>query len=277
VVPIDVDLQDSPKLVVAMIEQWRRGYDVVLARRTTRNKDSRAKRVSAAWFYRVHNWIAEPAIPENVGDFRLMDRTVVDALNALPESGRFMKGLFAWVGFQTTCIDYVRPGRAAGSSKFVGRRLWNFALEGLMSFGPFPLRIWTYLGGLVALASFLYALFHHLEGLDRGGRYAGIRLAVRCRYLPRWSPAHGHRRDRRVSREDLPRIQAPSGVSHPTHLRAGGLTNGSEERPASRFWWNGHDEFPEHRRRLPSKDSRHRCRENADSQRPIRIPGSVYF
>lgn len=116
-----------------------------------------------------------------MGDFRLMDRAVVDALNELPESGRFMKGLFAWVGFRTTCVDYARPERVAGASKFNGRRLWNFALEGLMSFGTFPLRLWTYLGGMMALASFLYALFIVLRilisGVDTPG-YASLFVAV---------------------------------------------------------------------------------------------------
>lgn len=181
VVPIDVDLQDPPEIIREMIERWREGYDVVLGRRVNRDTDSWAKRVSATWFYRIHNWIAEPVIPENVGDFRLMDRAVVDALAELPESRRFMKGLFAWVGFRTAFVDYVRPERAAGSSKFNGWRLWNFALEGLTSFSTDPLRIWTYLGGMVALASLLYGLFTVLKvviyGVDVPG-YASVFVAV---------------------------------------------------------------------------------------------------
>ncbi|WP_256091640.1 glycosyltransferase family 2 protein [Candidatus Thiosymbion oneisti] len=181
VVPIDVDLQDPPELILEMIEQWREGYDVVLARRVVRDTDSWAKRLSAGWFYRVHNWIAEPVIPENVGDFRLMDRTVVEALNELPESRRFMKGLFAWVGFRTTFVDYVRPERAAGSTKFNSWRLWNFALEGLTSFSTFSLRIWTYLGSMMALASFLYASFIILRvllfGVDTPG-YASLLVTI---------------------------------------------------------------------------------------------------
>ncbi len=102
------------------------------------------KQVSAICFYRIHNKIADPEIPENVGDFRLMDRAVVDALNELPESRRFMKGLFAWVGFRTTIIEYTRPKRVAGTTKFNGWRLWNFTLEGVTSFSTVPLRIWTY-------------------------------------------------------------------------------------------------------------------------------------
>jgi len=158
-VPIDVDLQDPPELILEMIESWRQGSDVVLARRVNRDTDTWGKRVSASWFYRIHNWMADPSIPENVGDFRLMDRAVVHALNQFPENRRFMKGLFAWVGFQTDIVEYVRPARVAGAGKFNGWRLWNLALEGVTSFGTAPLRIWTYIGGGVAFASFLYGLF----------------------------------------------------------------------------------------------------------------------
>lgn len=180
-IPIDVDLQDPPELVHKMIAFWREGFDVVLGHRTDRESDSWAKRVSANWFYRIHNLIAKPIIPENVGDFRLMDRSVVDALNALPESRRFMKGLFAWVGFRTTRIDYIRHKRIAGSGKFSGWVLWNLALEGLTSFSTIPLRIWTYLGGIVALTSFIYGFFIALKvliyGVDLPG-YASVFVAV---------------------------------------------------------------------------------------------------
>lgn len=181
VVPIDVDLQDPPELILEMIEKWREGYEVVLGRRIDRTSDSWVKRASANWFYRIHNKIADPAIPENVGDFRLMDRQVVDALNELPESRRFMKGLFAWVGFRTTCINYSRPERIAGSSKFNGWRLWNLALEGITSFSTDPLKIWTYLGIAVSLGSFLFATLIVLKvvffGVDTPG-YASLMVAV---------------------------------------------------------------------------------------------------
>lgn len=181
VVPIDVDLQDPPALIRDMLEKWRSGYDVVLGRRIDRASDSLAKRVTAKWFYRIHNWISEPEIPENVGDFRLMDRSVVDALKALPESRRFMKGLFAWVGFRKAFVDYVRPERVAGDGKFSGWRLWNFALEGITSFSTVPLRIWTYLGVTVALVSFLYGIYIATRvlffGVDTPG-YASAFVAV---------------------------------------------------------------------------------------------------
>lgn len=180
-VPIDVDLQDPPEIVLQMIEKWREGYDVVVGKRVNRDSDTWTKRKSATWFYRIHNKISEPKIPENVGDFRLMDRSVIDALKKLPESRRFMKGLFAWVGFKTTAVEYTRAKRVAGTTKFNGWRLWNFALEGITSFSAVPLRIWTYLGGLVALVSFLFAIsmvFKVLiHGVDVPG-HASVIVAV---------------------------------------------------------------------------------------------------
>lgn len=181
VVPIDVDLQDPPELILEMINKWREGSDVVLGRRVNRDTDSWVKRVTATWFYRTHNKIADPQIPENVGDFRLMDRAVVDALNQLPESRRFMKGLFAWVGFRTTSVSYARRERVAGATKFNGWRLWNFALEGVTSFSAAPLKIWTYLGAFVASVSLIFAAYIIVRvsvyGVDTPG-YASVMVAV---------------------------------------------------------------------------------------------------
>lgn len=174
VVPIDVDLQDPPELILTMIGLWRQGYDVVQARRVDRSFDSLSKRLSASWFYRLHNWIAEPKLPDNVGDFRLMDRAVVQALKALPESRRFMKGLFEWVGFRNTVLDYVRLPRAAGVSKFKAWRLWNFALDGLTSFSIAPLRIWAYVGVTVAGLSILYGIFIAIRALLYGVETPGF-------------------------------------------------------------------------------------------------------
>jgi glycosyltransferase involved in cell wall biosynthesis len=181
VVPMDVDLQDPPSLLPTMIEHWRNGADVVLARRTSRKTDSVVKRWSAAAFYRMHNLVSEPEIVENVGDFRLMDRAVIDALRQLPESRRFMKGLFAWVGFGSVVVNYERPIRSAGSSKFNGWRLWNLAIEGVTSFTTAPLRIWTYIGGVTALGSFTYGTYLVLRTIIRGidvPGYASVFVAV---------------------------------------------------------------------------------------------------
>lgn len=157
VVPIDADLQDPPALIHALVAQWEAGADVVLARRVDRSTDGLVKRTTAGWFYRFHNRLADVGIPENVGDFRLMDRRVVDALKRLPERQRFMKGLFSWVGFRIAYVDYRRAPRAVGSTKFPGWKLWNFAIEGFTSFSTVPLRIWTYLGFAGALLTAMYA------------------------------------------------------------------------------------------------------------------------
>ena len=181
VVPIDVDLQDPPEVILEMLEKWREGFEVILGKRIDRTSDSWAKRISAYWFYKIHNKLSDPKIPENVGDFRLMDRKVVDAINQLPESKRFMKGLFAWVGFRTAVVEYVRQERIAGITKFNGWRLWNFALEALTSFTTLPLRLWTYLGTLIATISFIFAIVIIVKvtfsGVEVPG-YASLMVAI---------------------------------------------------------------------------------------------------
>ncbi|MGU7811766.1 glycosyltransferase family 2 protein [Burkholderia sp. AW49-1] len=159
VIPLDADLQDPPSLIPVMLEHWRDGAEVVAAKRSSRACDSFAKRTAAAIYYRVHNLLSDVKLPENVGDFRLMDRKVVNALRSLPERHRFMKGLFAWVGYQTVIIEYQREARSAGHSKFSGWKLWNFALEGITSFSTVPLRSWTYIGLCIAALAFVYGAF----------------------------------------------------------------------------------------------------------------------
>jgi glycosyltransferase involved in cell wall biosynthesis len=168
IVPMDVDLQDPPELILEMVKKWHEGYDVVLCRRSNRDSDDWIKRCTANLFYKLHNKISEPAIPDNVGDFRLMDRIVVDALDQLVESRRFMKGLFSWAGFKTTTVDYARPIRIVGESKFNGWRLWNFALEGVTSFSIAPLVIWTYAGFMISIFSVSYGLIILVRSLIFG-------------------------------------------------------------------------------------------------------------
>lgn len=168
VVPIDADLQDPPAVVPQLIAAWRDGAEVVLARRIDRRSDAFLKRKTAEAFYRFHNKVSDLTIPDNVGDFRLMDRKALDALNRLPERQRFMKGLFAWVGFKTVTVDYAREPRVAGKSKFSGWKLWNFALEGITSFSTAPLKIWMYVGLIGALLTFCYGSFIVLRTLIHG-------------------------------------------------------------------------------------------------------------
>lgn len=180
-IPIDVDLQDPPELIKELVARWREGYDVVLAKRADRTSDSFAKRVSADLFYKLNGKISNVDIPNNVGDFRLMSKRVIEALKQLPENQRFMKGLFAWVGFKTVVIEYVREKREAGQSSFNGWKLWNFALDGITSFSTLPLRIWLYIGALVSFLSFLYGSFIILKtlifGVDLPG-YASLAVIM---------------------------------------------------------------------------------------------------
>lgn len=159
VVPMDADLQDPPELLLEMYARWRSGAQVVLAKRVDRSSDSALKRITSSWFYDIFALLTNAAIPKDVGDFRLMDRVVVNALKSLPERSRFMKGLFAWVGYRQETIEYTRPLRAAGTTKFNYIRLWNFALDGIFSFSAVPLKIWSYFGALVSVSAILFMIY----------------------------------------------------------------------------------------------------------------------
>ena len=159
VIVIDADLQDPPELIGEMVRAWRDGADVVLMRRAHRAEESLLKRSTAAAFYRVIGRLSAIDIPEDVGDFRLMSRRAVQAFRRLPERSRFMKGLFAWIGFPTRELVYDRDGRFAGKSKWNYWKLWNFALEGITSFSAAPLKIASYVGFLTALVAFAYGTY----------------------------------------------------------------------------------------------------------------------
>ena len=180
VVPMDADLQDPPELLPLMWEKKQEGYDVVLAVRSARH-EGWVKRATARAFYRLYNRLAETEIPPDAGDFRMMDRRVVEALRHLPERTRFMKGLFAWVGFTHTSVEYERPGRAAGTTKWGWWKLWNFALDGITASSSLPLRIWTYLGLAVSASAFGFAGWLLIDTLVNGNPvpgYASTMIAV---------------------------------------------------------------------------------------------------
>jgi glycosyltransferase involved in cell wall biosynthesis len=181
VVPLDADLQDPPELIGPMLEQWRQGFDVVYAVRRRRAGDSRTKRLTAFGFYRLMGRLSSTAIPADTGDFRLMDRCVVEALGQLPERSRFMKGLFAWVGFRQTAITYDRDARAKGQSGWSYWKLWNFALDGITSFSRVPLQVLSAGGLLIACLALLYGAWMVLRtlvfGIDLPG-YASLMTAM---------------------------------------------------------------------------------------------------
>ena len=173
VIPMDVDLQDPISVIPLMMEKWCAGADMVLAKRIDRQVDSHLKRKTAQWFYRIHNKISSPRIEENVGDFRLMSRKIVEDIKRMPERNLFMKGILSWVGGHVDIVEYVRAERVAGASKFNGWKLWNLAIEGITSFSTFPLRIWTYIGLTVAAMSFLYGSWLAIKTIFFGNAVHG--------------------------------------------------------------------------------------------------------
>ncbi|HXG80635.1 MAG TPA: glycosyltransferase family 2 protein [Sphingomicrobium sp.] len=181
VVPLDVDLQDPPEALPKMIAQWRAGYEVVYGVRDNRESDSLPKRLTAEFYYRAHNLLSRDKIPEHAGDFRLLDRKVVDVIRAMPERNRFMKGLFAWAGFRQAAVSYHREERKVGKTKYNYWKLWTLALDGITSASTLPLRVWSYLGALVALGALAFAVFIIIRTLTSGINvpgYASLMVAV---------------------------------------------------------------------------------------------------
>ena len=181
VVPIDADLQDPPELIVDLVAKWKEGYDVVYAKRRSRQGETWLKKATANSFYRIMERMSKVPIPRDTGDFRLLDRRVVEVLKRLPERTRFMKGLFAWVGYRQAAVMYDREPRYSGATKWNYWRLWNFAIDGIVSFSVVPLKIWSYVGILFAGLSFFYGAFLLLRtlifGIDVPG-YASLMVAV---------------------------------------------------------------------------------------------------
>jgi polyisoprenyl-phosphate glycosyltransferase len=180
-ITLDADLQDPPELIPQMLEKWREGYETVVAVHAERGTDSMPRRLFSHLFYRLLNAVAEMRFVPHAGDFRLLDRAVIEAFLALPERTRYNKGLFAWVGFRQHLIEHQRPERAVGQSKFSYRQLLRLAIEGITSFSSLPLRLWTYIGMTVSALSLLYASFIVLRtlilGIDVPG-YASLIVAV---------------------------------------------------------------------------------------------------
>lgn len=181
VIPIDADLQDPPELIGELVAKWREGYEVVYAQRRSRQGETWVKRITAKAFYRLISAMTAISIPRDTGDFRLMDRRAVEALKQLPERTRFMKGLFAWVGFKQVAVPYDRAQRHRGKTKWNYWRLWNFALDGITSFSFGPLRIWSYVGLAIALVAFGRGVFLILRtlifGIDVPG-YASLMVTM---------------------------------------------------------------------------------------------------
>ena len=181
IIPIDADLQDPPELIEQLVAKWREGYDVVSGKRRSRQGESWVKKTTANAFYRIISRISSVPIPRDTGDFRLLDRRVVEAIKTMPERTRFMKGLFAWVGFKQTYVLYDRPNRIQGTTKWNYWKLWNFALDGITSFSLVPLKVWSYLGVVLSLLAFTYGSFLIIRtiilGIDVPG-YASLMVTI---------------------------------------------------------------------------------------------------
>ncbi len=168
VVLMDGDLQHPPEVIEGFVERWREGYQVVYGQRRTRETDGRLRRWLSPLYYRSFAALTGIALPEGAGDFRLLDRRVVDVLNNFPERTRFTKGLYAWVGFRQIGVPYTVASRIAGRSGWSLHALWRLAVDGIASFSSLPLRIWTYVGGVVSLVSIGYAAYFTLRTMLRG-------------------------------------------------------------------------------------------------------------
>ena len=181
VIPIDTDLQDPPELILEMIKYWQQGFDVVYAKRRSRRGETYLKLLTANLFYKFINKFSDITIPSNVGDYRLLSRRVVDDINKMREKNRFMKGIFAWVGYPSKEILFDRDERNAGETSFNFLKLFNFAVDGITSFSVAPLRVFFYTGLFILLLSFTYAGYIIIRamvlGIELPG-YASMLVAV---------------------------------------------------------------------------------------------------
>ncbi len=168
VIAIDVDMQHPVETIEAFVKKWEEGFDVVVGKRLSRTGEHPLKKASAKLFYHIHGKISDINLPSDVGDFRLMDRKVIETLKTLPENQRFMKGIFAWMGYKTAVVEYYQEERAAGVSSFNGWKLWNFAIDGITSFSTVPLRIWLYVGFVISMLSFLLGIALIIEVMIQG-------------------------------------------------------------------------------------------------------------
>ena len=178
VITMDADLQHDPALIPVFLDRWRQGADIVYAQRRDRQTDGPVRGLLSRFFYRLFNRLVDRELPSGAGDFRLLDRRVVDALGRFRERNRFMKGLYVDVGFRADAVGYDVAPRSSGHSSWSLWKLWNFALEGITSFSTVPIRVWTYVGFVIALLSFIYAAINVVQTLVRGADVPGYATIV---------------------------------------------------------------------------------------------------
>lgn len=167
-IPIDADLQHPPEVIRDLVAAWQAGFDIVIALRRDRGTESAMRRMASSVFHRLFARLAAVQVTRDAGDFRLLSRPVVDALRSLPERSRYMKGLYAWVGFRQTTVDYDVEMRRAGETKWSLWRLWKLAIDGITSFSALPLKVWGFVGFAIALAAFSYGAYFVIRTIVRG-------------------------------------------------------------------------------------------------------------
>ena len=208
---IDADLQDPPELILEMIAQWSQGADVVYAVRKQREGETAFKLATASWFYKLFDKLAQVDLEPNSGDFRLLDRRALDALLAMTERSRFLRGMTVWVGFTQTAVSYERDARHAGETKYTLRKMLRFSLDAIASFSHLPLQLATYAGPALRRRR-----VHRDPGRDRAAHRRLLPARLRLDHdrdpAARRHPADRARRDRRVRRAHLRRGQAPPAV-----------------------------------------------------------------
>jgi glycosyltransferase involved in cell wall biosynthesis len=175
---MDADLQHPPETIAAFVEKWREGYQNIFGVRRSRETDSPARKWLTGHFYKLFRTFGEIGLPEGAGDFRLLDRVALDALKTLRERARFSKGLYAWIGFRSIGVPFEVAERHSGQSKFSYRKLTRFALDGLVSFSTVPLKVWTYIGMVIATAALASALYFLLETLIFGVSAPGFATLI---------------------------------------------------------------------------------------------------
>jgi polyisoprenyl-phosphate glycosyltransferase len=181
VIPIDCDLQHPPELIREFVAKWREGFDMVVGVRSKRDEEGWLRRMASRTYYRAMRWVTTVEIPPNAGDFRLIDRKIIDVITAMPERHRFMKGIFAWPGFKVSAVEFQANVRANDRSRWSFFKLWRFALDGLFSFSTAPLKVWTYVGVVAAVGAFIYLIITLsqavLFGIDVPG-YASLLIVM---------------------------------------------------------------------------------------------------
>jgi polyisoprenyl-phosphate glycosyltransferase len=181
VVIIDADLQDPPELIVDMIHKWKQGYDVVYGKRKKRKGETWFKLVTAKYFYKFLSYMSEVEIPRDTGDFRLIDRKVVESFIAMPERNKFIRGMISWIGFNQTCIEYERNERFAGETKYPLKKMIKFASDGIIAFSSKPLRLMTCLGCMTILLAFIilvYSILRKFFGTTVESGWTSIMVAI---------------------------------------------------------------------------------------------------